>query len=172
MLKNFRKKKVENLPWIDKECLCLIARRDKEFHRASILSNDRSSMEWASYKNLRNSCKATIRSKMNAYFEDKDSRFFKSSKNFWKFYKKFIKSGRSSTKKINEIKLSNGRLIDSDHDIANEFNKFISDLKSPTSVPESDSIDFIQSNFNNLKRDNKILIDACFQFKPCFIKRC
>ena len=93
---------------------------------------------------------------------NKDSAFFKSSKNFWSFYKKYIKTKNSQSQNIDTITLSDDRVVNSNSGIAQEFNKFISDLSLPNSVSEEESSYYIDDSFNNLKTSNKLSISSSF----------
>ena len=146
-LKQFRMKKVNNLPWIDGECKHLMQKRDRAHEKAISITSNRSTAVWDEFRLLRNKVKSLIRLKMNLYFENKDTKFFKNSKNFWKFYKKFIKSKKNGST-INSIKLENGRILDSEQSIAYEFNNFISRLNAPPIISDEDSKSYIQRNFN------------------------
>ena len=108
-LKKFKKSK--SLPWIDKECLHLIAERDVAHQRACLTGSNRDSSEWKLFREARNRVKSIIKNKKNDYFLNKNSYFFKSSKKFWCFYKHFVKSKKSGSSKIDLIELDDGRKL-------------------------------------------------------------
>ena len=163
-LKNFRKKNKNNLPWIDSDCLYMLAQRDIEFKKATSLSNDRSSFHWDKFKSIRNRCKSLLRRKMNAFFENKTSKFFDHPKNYWKFYRKYYKSKKDHGSGIVSIDLNDDRTIHSDNEIASEFNNYISSLCLPSDKSDDDCFDFVQSNFNKLKSSNLLEFSTEFKF--------
>ena len=163
-LKKFKPKKSKSLPWIDKECLHLIAKRDVAHQRACLSGSNRDSSEWKLFREARNRVKSFIKIKKNDYFLNKNSHFFKSSKKFWCFYKQFVKTKKSGSSKIDLIELDDGRKLNCDEDIANEFNKFVSNYAVPTDIPEADSFSFVQRSFNHLKTNGKVNVDSSFKF--------
>ena len=162
--KKFRLKKGNNLPWIDRDCLYYITKRDISHRKAVLSGANRDSPEWQAFIDLRRSCKLFIRKKKEEYFSDKNSSFFRSSKNFWRFYKKFVKTNKAGKLNIDTITLKNGRSIYKNDEIAQEFNIFISDLSLPVIVSEQESIDFIDNSFNTLKVNNTLKISSIFKF--------
>ena len=58
--------------------------------------------------------------------------------------------------------LADSKVIYKNSDIAQEFNGFISDLSLPKGVLESESIRYIDKNFNSLKYSNKLRIKSRF----------
>ena len=89
-LKKFLLKKF-NQPWINKEARYHISKKDLLHQKAVNSNTDRSSDCWIAFKTARNLYKSVLRKKMKEYFLDKNCQYFKSSKNFLSFYKRFVK---------------------------------------------------------------------------------
>ena len=108
-IKNFRLKKDSNVPWMDKELLYLIAKRDIA-HGLARNVVDKKSCEWHNFRVARNLCKSKMRQKMKSFFLNKTQSFFGSPRKFWDFYKTVIKTKKSrSSKLITNIKNSDGK---------------------------------------------------------------
>ena len=89
------------------------------------------------------------------YFSDKDSSFFKSSKKFWNFYKRALKTKKSAIQKIHNLKINDDNVLKSISDpkqITQEFNKYFCNFQLPTDVSEDCLIDSIDKNFLELKQ--------------------
>ena len=80
------------MPWIDKELLFLIAKKDHLYKIAVNSGNDRSAQAWENFRAARNTYKSKMRQKMENYFLDKTCSNFKSSKKYWSFYKSVVKT--------------------------------------------------------------------------------
>lgn len=163
-LKKIRLKQKDMLPWVDKEILKLIIIRDRLHDKAIKSDESRVSSEvWQRYRDARNTCKSKMRTKMNDYFRDKTTSFFKSSKKFWDFYKSVVKTKKSSSNsKITNIKLSDGTIINDSADIANKFNNFIGDLSLPTDISSDEAERLVNENFRVLKLDGTLRVSNSF----------
>ncbi len=93
-LKSIRLKR-NDLPWVDQDMRELFVKRDK-LHTLASGFKDKNHTIWNTYRELRNFCKSTLRRKMKSFFEEKSTKDFKSSKDFWKFYNKFVVKSKKS----------------------------------------------------------------------------
>ena len=78
--------------------------------------------------------------KMKNFFFDKNSSFFKSSKKYWCFYKRFVKTKQASTTNTmscNEFAIGNERTTDT-CTIANAFSCHFASLKPPSEPSKTD----------------------------------
>ena len=83
-----------NFPLFDQELVDLYKKRDS-LYQLAISFNNREHQIWDSLKTLRNLCKTLLKKKMKTFFETKSTSDFKSSKDFWKFYKHVVKTKKS-----------------------------------------------------------------------------
>ena len=143
-----------------------IRKKDLLHHKAVNSKTERDSVFWKEFKAARNMCKQVLRKKMKDYFLDKDCKYFKSSKKFWFFYKRFIKTKKSNSKSsICGIRLDD-RIISENSQIADELNKFISNLNIISPVSSTDAASFVNRNFIDLKMNNQLTINSSFSLKP------
>ena len=83
---------------MDKELLLILFNKDRLHSKAYKISPfNRSTVEWEQFRSARNTFKSLMRKKMINYFLNKDNSFFKSSKNYWRFYKTIIKNHERNT---------------------------------------------------------------------------
>jgi hypothetical protein len=167
-LKNFRVRKKSDLPWFDKELHDLTAKRDI-LHQIAVLSQtSRDSREWCEFRACRNHCASRMRNKMKAYFQDKDSSFFKSSMKYWDFYRSVVKTKKDKGQStVSCLKLADGSEIQGEQNIANQFNKHLGGYELPKNVTEDDCIRSIDENFARLKAQKLLLTGTdLFSFKP------
>lgn len=85
--------KQKQLPWLDASTFKLKNYRDKLYRYAL---KSKSLEDWDKYKLIRNKYNIFIKTKMKNYFFDKDTSHFNSSKKYWHFYKKYVKTKASS----------------------------------------------------------------------------
>jgi hypothetical protein len=128
---------------------------------------------WNTYRELRNSCKSLLRSKMNAFFLDKTTKFFKDSKKFWSFNKMVVKTKKSSeTQLFTKItEQESGTTFSTTTEMANAFNKHFTNLKGDSVISNKDAELFINDHFMKLKREGHVKIDNLFKFDNFTIEK-
>jgi hypothetical protein len=145
------KLKSKGLPWLDADTFKLRYYRDKLYHAASKSKLDD---DWSKYKAVRNDYSRLIRTKMKNYFFDKNSNFFKSSKKYWSFYKKFVKTKNSSSDcslTCSEFLVNNVKTTDSTT-IANAFNNHFASFHAPMKPSKTDCAMHVFDRMSNLRR--------------------
>ena len=163
-IKNFRLKKDSNVPWMDKELLYLIAKRDIA-HGLARNVIDKESCEWHNFRVARNLCKSKMRQKMKSFFLNKTQSFFGSPRKFWDFYKTVIKTKKSrSSELITNIKNSDGKSSQNCSEAAEIFNAHFGNFKLPTTVNELDCESYLNNHFRELKLSNRLKIPTSFSF--------
>ena len=165
-LKSIRLKR-NDLPWVDQDMRELFVKRDK-LHTLASGFKDKNHTIWNTYRELRNFCKSTLRRKMKSFFEEKSTKDFKSSKDFWKFYNKFVvKSKKSKDDQLisNIFDANKNKMVSEPVDVANAFNKFFTNIKGESEISLQESKDFINNNFRSYKSNN-LLSTETFSIKP------
>ena len=114
---------------------------------------------------MRDQCSLLFKKKMNDFFENKTASYFKSSDKFWKFYKSFIKTKKSSSSTITNIRVDDEECVQDPAKIANIFNRHFTNLKPHETVSTGDARFFINQNFANLKSQNVIKVFNEFKIK-------
>ena len=127
-VKKLRLKKDQSLPWIDKECLFYLHKRNTMHRKALASKSGRESAEWQAFRSARNFCKALLRRKMVEFFADKDGSYFKSTKSFLAFYKRDVKTEKDSSAAIQSIRSPTSASINEDSAIASAFKKLGNNL--------------------------------------------
>ena len=160
------KHKAKRLPWLDATTFKLRHYRDKLYYKAI---STKSQVDWDLYKKIRNEYNMVIKVKMRDYFFDKDASFFKSSKKYWNFYKKFVKTKQSSNKNsvdCNEF-LYNNEKLNEPAVISNSFNKFFTTFQAPKDLNKTECASETFDRFRKLKKTNKLnkLNSLKFEFK-------
>jgi len=103
---------------------------------------------------------------MKLFYEKKTNNVFKSSKQFWSFYKSVVKTKKSKNSQLVSklVDPVNGSSTSDPIAIANLFNKHFTNIKEASDHSDDESLNFIDSTFNDLKRDDKIKTNN-FSFK-------
>ena len=161
-VKRLRLKSNHGLPWVDKECLYNLHKRNRLHSKALASRSSRESPEWQAFRSARNHCKALLRSKMVAFFADKDRSYFKSSKSFWAFYKRVLKTKKDTSVGIQTIRSATGEPISEELAIASEFNNHLAGLGNSASLDDHQSIDYINRRFREMKRTGQLRVNEGF----------
>jgi hypothetical protein len=164
-LKTIRVKR-DNLPWVDNEMRDLFSKRDA-LHTVATSYNDKSHQIWDLYRDLRNFCRSTLRQKMRSFFVEKTTKEFTTSKDFWKFYNKFvIKTKKSKDAQIisNIIDPISKSPVSESAEVANAFNEFFTNINGDSNLTLDASKDFINEKFRPYKQNN-LLNTSSFSFE-------
>ena len=158
--------KQKNLPWLDASTFKLKNYRDKLYKYAV---KSKSIEDWNRYKEVRNKYNSFIKFKMKNYFFDKNSSFFKSSKKYWQFYKKYIKTKVSSNAHsldCNQFEYKQ-QVLNDGMKTANAFNEFFTSFEAPSIFKKSECASYIFDRFLNIKKTQlKQLNHLNFQIYP------
>lgn len=152
-----------NLPWVDYELRLYLSLRDKVYSIARLF--DKSHEIWNKFRCIRNYCKTLFRRKMADYFQKKTIETKSDSRKFWSFQKSIIKTKKSSdVQPIPNILDADGNSHSDQLEIANIFNKSFTNIKIDLTKPVNECKDFIDHNFYELKRNNKLIVSNSFSF--------
>ena len=156
--------KNNNLPWVDDEMRKALQERDKLHTYASDFP--KSDPIWENFRACRNSCKSMLRRKMFAFYSDKTSSYFKSSKKFWAFYKSVVKTKKSSVNQIipNVFDANTKESFSEPVDVARIFNEHFTNIKCEAAFTDEDCLDYVRKSFISYKREGKLKVGS-FSFK-------
>ena len=161
-VKKLRLKKDQSLPWIDKECLFYLHKRNTMHRKALASKSGRESAEWQAFRSARNFCKALLRRKMVEFFADKDGSYFKSTKSFWAFYKRVVKTKKDSSAAIQSIRSPTGASINEGSAIAGAFNSHLGRLGNNLAFDDQRSVDYVNNRFREMKRAGHLRVSKSF----------
>jgi Reverse transcriptase (RNA-dependent DNA polymerase) len=162
-IKRFRLKKKQNLPWVDKECLYFMHKRDRLHSIAVKLKSPRGSQLWADFKTARNRVKSLLRRKMTKFFADKHGSYFKSTKAYWSLYRTVVKTKKDSTSSAQSVRLPTGLIVSDEVSVANEFNTHFAEIGKGLDFNEQESADYINHRFTEMKRTGWLKVDSTFE---------
>ena len=155
-LDNTAPKKTINLstkiryPWNDKELKEIQKLRDIHcdlYHQTS--DTDQFQLYHHHYKSTHQALK---RLKMKNFFNNKNSKDFKNTKQYWKFYSTSIKIKSDKTKADSNITLKeDGQYFSDPAVVANKFNKFFTTLSSNSIVDIKESLNKIDEIYEEIK---------------------
>ena len=152
--------KGSDLPWLDGSTFRLKLYRDKLYKRALI---SKSETDWNAYQLARNDYSRLIKRKMHDYFFDKNTTYFKSSKKYWCFYKKYVKTKKNKTTNsmvcdeflVNDVKISDAQQI------ASSFNAHFATYKQPNIPSKTDCALFGFEKMKKLRTKHLKQLDCC-----------
>ena len=122
-LKQIPIKKTNNSPWIDKNYVTLVKKRDSLYYKALKLNSE---LLWREYKNFKNSCSNLFHKNKSLYFKNFINKTSTSVKKFWKKLSPFI-SPNKKTLLISSVILNNS-INNSDLDLATSFCNYFSTI--------------------------------------------
>ena len=163
-LKMIKIKPDNKCPWFDLELTKAKKARDSLY---ALAVNSNSEQDWNQYKISRNQFKYLNRTKIKQYFENKGTKDFKNSKKFWQFYKSSIKlrSDKNCSNEPNLIVKDNAQITEPS-EIASLFNTYFTSIRSVSFSKMDESVQFIESHFNDLKKKKLLNTDIIgFSFK-------
>ena len=103
---------------------------------------------------------------MKNYFFGKNSSFFKSTKKYRQFYKKYVKTKSSANNcgiDCNQF-IYNDKVLNDGLSTANAFNEFFTSFEAPNAYKKSECSSFIFDRFKSLKKNfSKNLISQSFK---------
>jgi hypothetical protein len=162
-LKEFIVKDTDHDPWYDKELFEAEKLRDylHYVYNSSFLES-----ALLNFKHARDDFQKLRRVKQKEFFESKNMKDFKNSKQYWQFNSRSIKI--KSDKNDIDVPTSfkdGSNTIDDPVEEGNMFNFFFTNLSSESTISYVDSSAFVADVFRALKNQNKI-VSSTFSFVP------
>jgi len=160
------KQDINQFPWFDYE---LKACQRNKLLLYQIWKDSGLKIDEENFKFARNYFKKLQKKKLIEFFQNKKQSDFKNSKLFWSYYKSTIKmkSDNSHLQLSNAIIVNNKRITDQKN-IADEFNKFFTNLTSQSKKAFLDTENIFKDKLDNLKRFNN---ENNFKFTFRFITK-
>ena len=143
-----KKKKENSYPWFDNELFNLRNMKDKMY--AKWLKNKNNLALKYEFDDMKNRFNLLYRKKMTNYFSSQTAKDIKNSKKFYQFYSSYIKL-KSDGEVDKDINLMvNEQLLTNKQEVANEFNKFFSNLNSNFHTDHKDCEKFVFQQFKKM----------------------
>lgn len=148
-------------PWFSLELKKLL--KEKEItHRIAKLSNNID--DWNHFKTIRKNFKIAKNEALINYFSNCNTKDFKNSKKFWKFYSSIIKiKSQNTADTIPSIINYDYKFANDSLSIANLFNHYFSSIQKSNIIPNEENFNYINNRFQNIFA-NKILVKPTIQF--------
>jgi transcription elongation factor Elf1 len=153
-LQTFTVKDKDVCPWMNRDLLALKNERDYYLSLfESTPDKSKSSQDWVAYTSIRSRWQKANREAQSEYYKSKQITDFKNSKKFWDYYKASIrvKSDLPASFLPTRIVNEDGRVLSSPSDVADGFNKFLTNIKSSSKITLDSAEHQIYKTFSLLK---------------------